>query len=32
MIKVRHWHSKQVFSGLLEGLSIGLANVLLSIV
>lgn len=30
--KVRHWHNKQVFSGRLEGLKIGRANVLLSIV
>lgn len=32
MTKVRHWHSKHVFSVLLEGLKIGPANVLLSIV
>lgn len=30
--KVRHWHNKQVLSGLLEGLKSGGAKVLLSIV
>lgn len=30
--KVRHWHSKHVLRVLLEGLKIGPANVLLSIV
>lgn len=32
MTKVRHWHSKQVLDGLMAGLNIGRAIVLLSIV
>lgn len=32
MTKVRHWHSKHVFTGLLEGLKRGRTKVLLSIV